>query len=197
MRLGILGGTFDPVHWGHVALAVEALEQLALDEVILEVAQVSPFKETPRAPAELRVKMVEGAIRGCSGLRVGTSEIRRPPPSYTVETLREYGKEGVDVWLLMGTDTLMGLDGWANVEEILRRARIGVGERAGFARESAVSRLRAHWRERVDWFRMRAIEISSSEIRRRVREGRRICHLTPEEVVRIIEENGLYRENGG
>ncbi len=196
MRLGILGGTFDPVHWGHMALAVEALEQLGLDEVVLEVAQVSPFKGFPVAPAELRVKMVEEAIKGCSGLRVGTSELRRSPPSYTVDTLREYGGGGDDLWLIMGTDVVMGLVDWRDAEEIVRRARIGVGERAGFARESVVSRLPSPWLDRIDWFRMRALDISSTEIRQRLRKGQRVCHLTPSEVVRIIEENGLYRENG-
>lgn len=192
MRLGILGGTFDPVHWGHVALAVEALERLGLDEVVLEVARVSPFKGAPQAPAELRVEMVGRAIEGCPGLRVGTSEILRPPPSYTIETLQEYAERGWDLWLVMGTDTVVGLSGWVRAEEIVRLARIAVGERPGFSREAVVSALPSGWLERVDWFGMRALDISSTEIRERVRAGKRICHLTPREVVRIIEENGVY-----
>lgn len=194
MRLGILGGTFDPVHIGHLRLAIEAREQLMLDKVILEVAALSPFKQdTPPTSSETRFEMVSVAIREEPCLVAGERELRRPPPSFAVETVESYVAEGHEVFYIMGADTLASLTEWREPERLVSRAVIAVGSRPGWEAKTALSRLPEKWGSNVELFRMPLLDVSSSDIRTRVAEGRSIRYLVPEGVARLIEERRLYR----
>ena len=194
MRRGILGGSFDPVHNAHLRLAVEGLEQLNLDEVVLEVASVSPFKanEEP-TDGETRFEMVCAAVADTAGLRAGRTDLGRPPPSYAVETLTAHAAEGRDLWFILGSDALRAFPQWREPDRILQLARLAVGQRPGGDPLDAVTPLPAGCRDHVDSFVMPLLEVSSSDIRSRVARGACIRHLTPDPVVKMIERERLYR----
>ncbi|MCH8275508.1 MAG: nicotinate (nicotinamide) nucleotide adenylyltransferase [Armatimonadetes bacterium] len=194
MRRGVLGGTFNPIHNGHLRLAVEALEQLSLNEVVLEVAVASPFKtEEQSADAALRFEMVCAAVESTPGLRAGRTDLDRGPPSYTVVTLAAHSAGDRELWFILGSDSLRSFPNWRDPDGIVRLARLAAGERPGCKRGEALDLLRTEWRDRVDWFEMPLLDVSSSAVRRRVADGRCIRHLTPESVVRMIERERLYR----
>ncbi len=193
MRLGIFGGTFDPIHNGHVRLAIEAAEALDLDRVVLEVAKQSPLKESCFASEEDRLQMVELAVEGEPGLAVGRFELSRPAPSYAVDTVEHYRKQSLDLWLLLGADSLMALDEWKDPDLLLEMCRLGVAERPGHVlKPESVSVMR---RGRVDIFEMRQMDVSSTEIRERIADGRSIRGLVSDSVLRFIEEKRLYRRD--
>ncbi|MFZ9932744.1 MAG: nicotinate-nucleotide adenylyltransferase [Chthoniobacterales bacterium] len=184
MRTGILGGSFDPIHHGHLILARAALEQLALDRVLFIPAALSPHKtQTKPATAQDRLAMLQLAIEREPDFESCDLELHRPPPSYTVHTLRNLREKYPDdeLILLIGADNVAGFDTWLDPDEILRLARIAVLDRAG----AAITR---------DWpVVRRLIDISSTGIRARAAEGRSIRYLTPAGVCDYIAAHGLYR----
>lgn len=183
MRTGILGGSFDPIHHGHLILARAAREQLALDRVIFIPANLSPHKtETVPTTGDNRLEMVKLAIKGEAGFEARDIELRRPAPSYTVDTLRELhaAHPGDEFVLLIGADNVAKFGTWREADEIRKLARIAVLDRAG----NAV----AH-----DWpVVRRVIDISSTDIRTRVATGHSIRYLTPDRVCDYIADNRLY-----
>ncbi|MBA3727550.1 MAG: nicotinate (nicotinamide) nucleotide adenylyltransferase [Armatimonadetes bacterium] len=194
MRLGILGGTFDPIHFGHLRLAVEAKEALKLDDVVLEVAAQSPFKlETPPTEGGTRCEMVKCALDRCHNMRVGNVDLRRSGPSYTIDTVQAYAEPGTEVWLIVGTDALSGIPKWKDPERLLQMCRIGVGFRPGQDFAAAIGELSEHWRKRIRAFPTPLLEISSTDIRKRVANGQSVRYMTPQCVVQIIERSSLYR----
>ncbi|NBU64413.1 MAG: nicotinate (nicotinamide) nucleotide adenylyltransferase [Chloroflexia bacterium] len=184
MRTGILGGSFDPVHHGHLILARAAREELGLDRVIFIPAHVSPHKtETKPASGEDRLAMVRLAIAGEHGFETSDIELKRPPPSYTVETLRQLQAAHPDeeLVLLVGADNVAKFDTWREPDDIRRIAKIAVLNRAGGTSPS-------------DWpVVRRLVDISSTDIRSRVAAGRCIRYLTPDTVCDYIATHGLYR----
>ncbi len=191
MRLGILGGSFDPIHVGHVRLAIEAREHLGLDEVVLEVARVSPFKVgQSAASAETRLRMTRAAVDGIPGLRAGDTELGRDGPSYTIDTLRAYA--GNELALILGSDALAEFQAWREWQAILQFARLAVAERPGSPARDAIQALPAEFRDRVVFFPAPLLDVSSTDIRARVREGRCLRYLVPDSVIQIIEEERLY-----
>ena len=184
MRTGIFGGSFDPIHNGHLILARAAREEIGLDRVVFIPANMSPHKTgTKPATAQDRLAMVQKAINGEDGFEASDIELRRPPPSYTVETLREWKAlhPGDELVLLIGADNVAKFDTWHEPDEIRRLARIAVLDRAG----SEVPH---------DWpVVRRLVDISSTDIRARVAAGRSIRYLTPEAVCDYIAAQGLYR----
>jgi nicotinate-nucleotide adenylyltransferase len=193
VRLGLLGGTFNPPHIGHLVCAQEALVQLGLDRVELLPAGVPPHKEAAGDPGpELRLELCRAAIAGNERLGVCDAEVRRPGPSYTVDTLRELDAEDLQLTFIVGGDMAMSLPTWREPAEVLRIARLGVAERAGAVRADIEERV-APLGGRIDFFAMPRIDISSSDLRRRVAEGRPVRYLVPEPVAAAIEERGLYR----
>jgi nicotinate-nucleotide adenylyltransferase len=187
-RIGIFGGSFDPIHHGHLIAAVSLMETLELDEVRMVVARQQPFKPAAhRAPAEDRLRMLHLAVQGHPGLQADGRELLRPGPSYTVDTLRELRAERPEarLILLVGSDAAAGMDRWHEPQAIrglarvavFRRGEPGSGERPGPA-EFAVPR----------------IEISATEIRGRVRRGQSIRYWVPDAVADYIAERRLYRE---
>jgi nicotinate-nucleotide adenylyltransferase len=186
MRLGVLGGSFDPIHGGHLALAEAARDRLRLDRVLLVVAASQPLKPGgPVAPAEDRYAMVRLAVRGRPRLEASDLELGRPGPSWTVDTLREIRRRVPDaeaVFLLLGADALADFPRWREVEEIRRLARVVACPRPGSAAPRGVDEL-------LD---AATPDASSTEVRRRLAEGKSAEDLVPDDVLAYIRERGLY-----
>jgi nicotinate-nucleotide adenylyltransferase len=201
MRLGIFGGTFDPVHYGHLLLAESCREQCQLDEVWFVPAAVPPHKQGwVHTPAADRVAMLELAIAAYAPFRVNGLELERGGVSYTVETLRAIRQEDEsrELFFLMGADSLHDLPLWKEPGEILRLAMPVIVRRGGVAAPDLgclsglvdAERLAAIERHQVE---MPQVELSSRELRRRVAEGLSIRYRVPRAVEMFIEAEGLYR----
>jgi nicotinate-nucleotide adenylyltransferase len=184
-KIGIYGGTFDPIHHGHLILAREALETLGLEKVIFIPAAVSPLKESPAAPAKIRWSMLQAAVEGETGFTVDDCELLRPSPSYAIDTVEEIRKRESDAEIvyLIGEDHIVTLPRWHRVKELQTLVRFVVLERTGLET--------THGYEVVP----RKIDISATDIRKRVASGRSIRYLVPVEVEKIIRRENLYREN--
>jgi nicotinate-nucleotide adenylyltransferase len=214
MRLGIYGGTFDPIHMGHLLLAETCREVLRLDEVRFLPAWRNPLKapapDAPHAttPGKLRAEMVSFAIAGHDRFKVDPRELKRDLPSYTVETLRTYASElpEAELHFLMGADAWRDFAEWREPLEILRLAHVVVVNRPGDVLdiEGPLSRIAlaaganspafvAQWRPRVLTATMPQISIAASDIRERVRQGRSIRFQVPRAVECLIEQHRLYR----
>ena len=197
MRLGILGGTFNPVHLGHLICAQEAHLQLRLDRVLLIPAARSPHKpfDEDDPGAEHRLSLCRLAVAGDERLQVSPIEVERPGPSYTVDTLRELHSREPDseLYLIVGGDVAAGLPTWQEPEQVLSLAQLAVATRRGTPRRSideALGGLRGG--ERAAFFEMPTIEISSTDIRRRVQSRAPIRYLVPDAVAQYIDEHRLY-----
>jgi nicotinate-nucleotide adenylyltransferase len=195
-RVGILGGTFNPPHIAHLVCAEEARAQLGLDQVLLMPVGQPPHKDTPDDPgAPHRLAMCRLAAQGSDWLEVSELELIRPGPSYTVDTLHELhaSQPGDELTFIVGGDMAWSLPSWRDPESILATARLAVAERAGVRRDDLLAQLAPlNGEGRVDFVEMPRLDISSSEVRQRVRTGRPIRFLVPEEVADYIEERRLY-----
>ncbi len=195
-RIGILGGTFNPPHVGHLVCAQDALDQLELDRVVLMPVHTPPHKEVLLDPGgEVRLHLCELAVDGEDDVSASRLELDRPGPSWTVDTLRAIHATapGDELTFIVGGDQAHGLPTWREPEAILDLATLAVAERAGVRREDVRSRLSGlTGAERVRFFDMPRIDISSSDIRRRVAARRPIRHLVPRAVATYIGERGLY-----
>ena len=184
MRMGILGGSFDPIHHGHLILARAAREDLGLDLIVFIPANKSPHKtDTKPATAADRFAMAQLAIDGEKGFELSDIELQRPAPSYTVDTLRELrARHPADEFvLLVGADNVAKFETWREPEEIRRLAQIAVLDRA-------------HHEAPHDWpVVRRLVDISSTDIRTRVAAGCSIRYLTPPAVCDYIALHSLYR----
>ncbi|MBN1446324.1 MAG: nicotinate (nicotinamide) nucleotide adenylyltransferase [Bacteroidetes bacterium] len=192
MNIGIYGGTFDPPHLGHLILAQSAIDALDLDHVLLLPAWRSPFKtDAESLPPLVRAEMVELAVSGNDRLRGEYCEIERGEVSFTVESVRGIHARhpGDTLFLLMGSDTFQDFPLWKDPDEILDLVIPAVAVRPGCELGDAVH----SYTEAARVFSMPLIDISSSDIRRRVREGRSIQYLVPWTVQVFIESQGLYR----
>ncbi|HLU46748.1 MAG TPA: nicotinate-nucleotide adenylyltransferase [Planctomycetota bacterium] len=201
MKLGVYGGTFDPIHEGHLAVARAAKEAHDLDRVLVVPAACPPHKRGAKASDSHRLAMVELALRGEKGLVPSDIEIRRGGTSYTVDTLRELGADhpGAEIFLIVGGDSVVDLPLWRSVAEIFARARIVAVDRPGHEvrfdpeRFPAVPRERLEQAER-DRVRMEPHPASSREIRARLARGERDVPYLPPLVREHIERHGLYGE---
>ena len=195
--VGILGGTFNPPHIGHLVCAQEARSQLQLDRVVLMPVHTAPHKAALDDPGpEARLALCQAAIAGDEELEISALEIERGGSSYTVDTLRALhgSREGDDLTFIVGGDMASSLPSWREPEALLELARVAVAEREEHRRHEIAERLGAlrGADERVVFFTMPRLDISSSDIRRRIAEGRPIRWLVPAEVCDEIERRGLY-----
>jgi nicotinate-nucleotide adenylyltransferase len=195
--VGILGGTFNPPHIGHLVCAQEARAQLELDRVVLMPVHTPPHKEAIDDPGpDARLALCQAAIAGDDELETSALEIERGGPSFTVDTLRALhgSREGDDLTFIVGGDMASSLPSWREPEAVLELARVAVAEREEHRRQEIAERLGAlrGAHERVVFFTMPRLDISSSDIRRRIAEGRPIRWLVPAEVCDEIERRGLY-----
>jgi nicotinate-nucleotide adenylyltransferase len=193
-RVGVFGGSFDPVHRGHVDTIDAAARRLRLDRVVFVPSRLSPGKPAPKADARHRVAMLALALEGHRGWSISFEELDREPPSYTVDTLRAFAaRDDAELWLLMGTDTLAGLGRWRQPEEVVRLASIGAFTRepwsGGDLRVPEVPGLSG----RLEVFDAGSVTISSTEIRRDLAEGSSLGGRVPDGVEEYITKHGLYR----
>jgi len=196
-RIGVFGGTFDPPHIGHLAIAEWARDRLALDRVIFVPAGTPPHKrDGARTPAESRLQMTRLATRGRPGFAVSTVEVRREGPSFTVDTLRLLQRRhpGARLFLILGADSLDDFATWKDPEEIARLATLVVAGRPP-ARRGPRSKRRARVRGAGRTIRLDnpVFPVSSSLIRSRVRHQRSIHGMVPDAVERYIERHGCFR----
>jgi nicotinate-nucleotide adenylyltransferase len=196
LRVGILGGAFNPPHIGHLVCAQEALLQFELDKVVFMPVGKAPHRELADDPgAEGRLEMVELAIAGDSRFAVSRMEIEREGPSYTADTLRALREEAPDdeLFLILGGDQAAALAEWHEPEEVLALAQVVVAERSNWSRNAVgIKAGRLKGAERIRFLDMPIIQVSSSTIRRRVAAGVPVRYLVPDEVVSHIGKNGLY-----
>jgi nicotinate-nucleotide adenylyltransferase len=193
VTVGLLGGTFDPPHVGHVALAERAVEALGLERLIVVVVGEAPHKPV-ETPAETRYRLVEAAFSGIPGVELSRFELDRPGPSYTVDTARWAEERFGDAVFVVGADEFADFPRWREPEAILEHMRLAVATRPGIGRErlDAVRATLAH-PERVTDFELDPVPVSSREIRARVARGEPIDGLVPPAVERLIAAERLYR----
>ncbi len=194
----IFGGSFDPVHIGHLLIARDIFETFKPESFLFIPAYRAPLKEGHRASPDDRLTMLRLALEG-EDYQIDDTEIRRGGTSYTVDTLREFRAEkGQRPWLLIGSDTALSLHRWKEPEEVVRLARLLIVDRSGKLPE-----VRKYLKERfpdlkegedLSFAEVRRIDISASEIRKRVSQGNSIRYMVPEKVEEYIRENGLYRK---
>lgn len=183
-RVGVFGGTFDPVHVGHLAIALAAIEAVPLEEVVFVPARRSPLKDSAPVASEAdRHTMLLRAVAGEPRFTVSRLELERDPPSYTLDTLEALRPRG-ELFLILGSDALADLPRWRSPERIRALATILVARRPG-APEPDGSLARA--------FDAPALDISSRELRARAARGRSLRYLVPDGVWQHIEHHGLYR----
>jgi nicotinate-nucleotide adenylyltransferase len=196
LRVGILGGAFNPPHTGHLVGAQEALAQLELDKLVFMPVGQAPHRELQGDPGgEARLEMVELAIADDERFEASRAELDREGPSYTADTLAHLREQSPDdeLFLILGGDQAAALATWHQPERVLALATVAVVERPMWSRNAIGVKLsRLPGAERIRYLEMPVMEISSSAIRRRVAEGRPVRYLVPDEVARYIRENGLY-----
>jgi nicotinate-nucleotide adenylyltransferase len=192
VRIGVFGGTFDPPHIGHLLLASDARDALSLDRLIFIPAGAQPFKVAtpPIASPRDRLEMLRLAVADDASYTVDDAEISRNGLSYTVDTLEHLSKRyaGAELFLLLGEDSLAGFDQWREPRRIKELASLAAMRRAGGSAAGAKSMPSG-----VIEVSTRRVDVSSTEIRKRLRAGQSIKGFVPESVERFIEARGLYR----
>ena len=209
-KIGIFGGTFDPIHYGHLRPALEILDALSLDSMRFIPAGQPPHRRAPMAPAELRLAMVKAAVQGEPRFQVDERELKRSGPSYMVDTLAELRREAPDdvLVLVLGTDAFLGLPGWERWQEIFDFAHVAVAHRPGWWLQ-AEGELASLLAERFDADASRALqkpagsillrpvtqlEISATRIREEAAAGRELRYLVPDMVRELIKNSTCYRK---
>jgi nicotinate-nucleotide adenylyltransferase len=196
LRIGILGGTFNPPHIGHLICGQEAYVQLGLDRVVLMPAGQPPHKPLDDDPgSQHRLELCRRATAGDPRFQVSDLEVLREGPSYTVDTLRALHSRMPDseLFLIVGGDVAAGLPTWREPERVLSLATLAVARRRGTTRKSIDEALAGiPGGDRAEFFPMPRIGISSTDLRRRVQMQEPITYLVPEPVASYIDEHGLY-----
>jgi len=189
-RIGVLGGTFDPIHIGHLVAAVNVRYSLSLDRLLLVVANVPWQKEgsRPITAAEDRFAMVAAAVAGVPGLEASRLEIDRGGPSYTADTLAALATAcpGAELFTVVGADVADSLSTWERASEVARTSTLVVVNRPGAARTATLT----GWR--FVEIEVPNLEVSSTDLRSRAAGGRPLDYLVPESVVQVIRSRGLY-----
>lgn len=197
-KIGVLGGSFDPVHLGHLSLAKDALVQGSLDQVILMPVHRQPFKlDTKLSLDKDRLSMLREAVKDSPGLTVSDWEIKSKGVSYTYLTLRSLKKQYPDakIYFITGTDTFLKINTWKNAEELLEENNFIVGHRPGYREQELlerVSSLRQTYETDINVINNTRLDISATEIREIIKCGGAISKLVPPGVERYIKTHGLY-----
>ncbi len=209
MRIALFGGTFNPVHVGHLVSAVDVHSHFMLDEVILIPLGIPPHKKDNMVDAELRYKMVELAVKDFPFLKVSRFEIDRNTVSYAVDTVRHFTAEhiGDEVFYIIGVDAFYHIEMWKDFEAIRNMVSFIVLSRPHYNIERTLLKYKKYFvfvvADRRDKYTAEPgtvyifdslyLDVSSSEIRRRIKEGKNIKHLVPHEVAEFITREGIYR----
>ena len=195
-RLGVFGGTFDPIHLAHLVLAEQAREQLRLDQVLFMPALIPPHKMgRTLSPPKIRLEMAELAVAGHPNFAVSDLELRRTGPSYTVDTLRSLKEQNpkAKIFLLLGGDSLVDFPTWREPKEILTLAKLGVMKREGSPAPEQPTGWEAELAERVTYIEAPLLTISGTDLRRRVSERRSVRYFVPAAVEAFIIAQNLYQ----
>lgn len=191
-RIGIMGGTFDPIHMGHLIVAQEVLHQCQLDQMLVMPSGEPPHKQyVDMASAEDRAEMVRLAIADHPKLVLSRFELQRPGKSYTVNTLRDLRKElntQVALFLVIGADNAVDMRSWCNPEGVLEMAQVVVVARPGFD----AGRVDGALKQKMTFVQTPLLEISSTEIRRRIKKNLSIRYWVPDAVGHYISTHNLY-----
>jgi len=195
VRIGVFGGTFDPVHNGHVLPLEAAAAKFRLDRVLYVPARLSPHKDAAPTDARHRVAMLALAIAGRPDWSIDLEELDRQPPSFTIETLRAIASRHPDdeLWLLMGTDILAGFARWREPEAILALARVAAFHREPYVGTGLVVPEVAGLADRLAIFDAGSVKISATDLRKDLEAGRAIGGRVPEPVAEYITKQGLYK----
>src|SRR5690606_41985215 len=200
-RLGVMGGTFDPIHYGHLVTAEAAAEEFGLEQVIFVPAGQPPHKP-PGAVTEARPRYLMTVLATVANPRFTVSrvDINRPGPSYTVDTLRELHARfgpGVELYFITGADAMLQILQWKDPESLFALCHFIAATRPGFRLsrlETVLGSMAERHRERIHPLQLPALAISSTDIRQRVRQGRSVRYLLPDAVLHYIQKSGLYRD---
>lgn len=196
MRIGIFGGTFDPIHYGHLAIAAAAMQELELDKVFFVPTGQPPHKQGREDDdAEQRAAMIALAIQGEPGFELSRMELERGGLSYSVDTVNSFRQlygEQAQLWFITGADMILTIRQWMRAEELRTLCRFAAAARPGFDL-GQLAALPEYWRERIHIIDSPRLDISGSEIRRRVAEGLSIRYLLPQEAENYLLRQGLYR----
>lgn len=187
MKIGILGGTFNPIHIGHLILAEEIREKIGLDKIIFVPTYLPPHKNnTDIAPAWDRYRMIKLAIKRNPFFLVSDFEIKKDGLSYTIDTIKEFKKvyPQDDLYFLIGSDLLKYLDDWKDLPEILQMVKFIVATRPGYPLE----KIPAY----ISTMEIRAVDVSAFEVRQCIKNKKSFRYLVPEAVFRYINKNKLY-----
>ena len=186
IQIGLFGGSFDPIHHGHLILARDAMEQLGLQRVVFIPANISPHKlDRPPVPAAIRCEMVAAAIEGEAGFEMDTCEVDREGVSFAVDTVRLMIQRhsDADFFYFIGEDNLAALHTWKEIDELRRLARFAVLARSSTVVDCGFPVVARH------------IDISSTDIRKRIARGLPVRYLLPDKTCEIIKRHGLYRND--
>ena len=200
-KIGIMGGTFNPIHFGHLLLAETAFHQFQLDEILIMPTKNPYYKKISNSVTEEdRVAMAELAIEDNGHFRLSKEELNREGNTYTVETLSHLTERHPDYeyFFIMGADSLYHIESWKEPEQILKMATIVVAGRAGTGSSlnSQIEYIENKYDSEKHRLNSPVLEISSNDIRRRVRDGESIRYLLPDKVEHYIYEHGLYQPDG-
>lgn len=197
-RLGLMGGSFDPIHFAHLYIAEEAKKKLDLDKLIFIPVGSQPFKLDKKVTkASLRLKMVKAAIKGREGFEVSDYEIKKKGISYTFETLEHFAKKDREIFFITGADCLMSLEKWKNVEKILMLSTLVVCTRPGYDKQKLndmKKNIEDKYKGKIILIDLPGMNISSTDIREEIKAGENIESFLPKDVINIIKENRLYGE---
>lgn len=195
MKIGILGGTFDPPHFGHLALANAALDQLELDEVMFLPANTNPFKQGKRSsPAKLRFEMTQLMVKDQPRMAVSDMEITRGGVSYTIDTIGELQMvQPAEYWIILGADSLKGFESWKNPQRILKAARLAVAARLPIVKTDLLRTVPEDFHSRIDIVEMDAMPQSSTDVRDRIQRNLPVQSYTSAAVLDYIKRNNLYK----
>lgn len=214
MRIGLFGGTFDPIHWGHLRSAEEVREAFSLDRVVFVPASIPPHKKSqPTTSPQDRLRMVRAAVASNPRFAVSTVELSRPGASYSIDTVRYFDKRrrrGDSLFFILGWDAFREISSWKDFTQLFPLCHFIVTSRPGSGNSSPLRHMAVavrklfcydqhhkiyrHWSGTCLFFiKLTDIAISASEIRNRVEEGKSIRYLVPLEVETYIKKRGLYR----
>ena len=202
MRMGVMGGTFDPIHYGHLVTAESAYESFHLDHVQFVPVGTPPHKdEEVLTPARHRLAMTRLAVTNNPHFVASSVEVERPGASYTIDTMRyfheQYGPD-VELFFITGVDAIMEIPNWNNAKGLFELCTFIAATRPGYSVErfqAFLSELTPRRRRKIKTLEVPALAISSTDLRRRVREGRSIKYLVPDLVEQYIADHGLYRKS--
>lgn len=195
MRIGVFGGTFDPPHVGHLAIAKAAMAQLELDEVIFIPANQNPLKDRRGiAPPKVRLEMTSLLVEKEDHMAVSDMEITRGGPSYMVDTLDELQMvQPAEYWLIMGADSVKDITQWKSPQRLVRLCRIAAAVRPPFSEKELEEKIPSEFREKVDLVDMEPVNASSTEIRDKIFKNHPVSHLLPPKVLQYIQKQKLYK----